>query len=332
MTDVATAPSSDPSPRGAMALSVVALVAVVGASLFSFAAFVAEGGDVPQEADYQAVAAALDDNWREGEDLLTALPAWTLRPFVHVRGKERVSGDNIVTAPLHRGRRLWVIAEPDSEDVVDALQSRFGSPEVVLHRDRIRLLRFAIGGPEVVHDLRADLAAATVELQTPKGQVACPPNRNGVFQCAGRKRWQKVERAWALVTENSSDVLYAHPPPKGEKLVLRWPAVRLGEQLVLRAGFFRSGADKARAPVHVKAFVDDTGGKSVSLGEVNVPVAFDLLARTLSIPSALQGQERPLRIEVSTKDNASAAFGIDAYTVAGAAGPADALDATGGTR
>lgn len=324
MNDVATALPAEASPRGATAAAVAALVAVAAASAFSLAAFFAEGGDVPEDADYHAVAKALDANWREGQDLLTALPAWTLRPFVFVRGKERVSGDNIATAPLHRGRRLWVIAEPDSEATVDALTARFGAPEEVVGRGRIRLLRFAIEGPEVTHDLRADLGAATVELRTPKGEVACPPNRLGVFKCAGRKRWQKVERAWALVTENSSDLLYAHPPPKGERLALRWPSVRLGEQFVVRAGFFRSGAQKARAPVRVKAFVEDTGGRTVALGEVNVPVGFDLLTRTLAIPDRLKGQERPVRIEVSTKDNASAAFGFDAYTIAGAAGPADA--------
>ena len=314
--------SSSSTAWQAAGLPAAILLPTVIAGVFSLWAFWSEGHNVPAAEDYQAAAATLDAKWTEG-DLLTVLPAWSLRPFEFIRGRERITGDAVVNAPLHRARRLIVVAEPDSERTVAELTSRLGPPAALLDRPRLRVLAFNVYSGGVAHDFRADLSAASVSLTTSKGDVLCPPSHH-VFQCAGRKNWQRVEREFVLVTENSADAIWAHPPPRGETLRLQWNAIPLGDAVVVRGGFDRDGSSKAQAPVRINIVATTEAGDSVEVGSITFPVAFAYRTTRLPMPPAVRGQQATLTFEVSSSNNSSANFAFDAMTVFGERGPADA--------
>ncbi len=323
MTSSSSAPQSL-SPRRDAWVGLAIIAPIVAAALFSLTALLREGDDVPADGEYKAAVPALQAQWNEGADVLTILPPWSLRPMVHLRGFTRINADNISRAPLHRARRLIALVEPDAEPWVQALTERFSAPAILWSEGRLRLLAFNVTGPEVATDLRAALPSATVSLKTRKADVACNPGRTGMFKCAGRKSWQHVGRRASLVTENGSDVILAHPPPKGEKLRMVWPNVDLGDALVLRAGFTRDGSYKAKAPVSLRVVAVSDDGKEVEVGKTKREVKFDFATDRFPIPKALVGKTRGLAVEISSPNNSSSAFAIDAYTISGPAGPADA--------
>ncbi len=246
------------------------LAPVLIAVAFSFTRLVLEGRDVPDDDDYAAAAAWLDERGLGDDDAVVVLPPWTLRPFLFLQQRtDRVVAGDGPWWPLVQGRfrRLFVIAEPDAGPWL----SQVALPPATSPQQRgaLTVSEHAVGGP-ALFDFKARLAEATVELTirdpataVDTTRLACADPVRGGVRCAGRPAWQRVAREWALVTENGSDVVVAHPPPRGETLTLRWSDVELGASLVVAAGHTRDGAQKARAPVTLQVRIDDVVVASV---------------------------------------------------------------------
>lgn len=288
------------------------LAPILLGSVFALGRFALEGGDVPAASTYaearQAMEAAGFDAGRG--DVLAILPAWSLRPLEELKDFPWITGDNLGERPLDRWRRLYVLVENDGEVELERLRERRGAGETLFTSGPLRLLRFDLEAPRVMADLGRSLAQAEVRILDARGEeaVACTTRRRDGKGCPGRKGWQRVSREHLLVTENGDEAVWAHPPPLPEKLEVAWPEVELGSSLVLRAGFTRTGADKARAPVHVDVMLDGE-----RLERVSFEPAFDFRSVRLDTDKD-KGKRARVSFVISSRDNANSHFAFDAFT------------------
>lgn len=291
------------------------LVPVLLAGLFSLSRLALEGRDVPLDDDYREAAAVVESwGFRKGEDAVAVLPPWSLRAHVALKGFEPISGDALHMRPLERYARLFVVVEPDAGRYRRPLERRLGAPQARERRGRVEVLRFDLGEPRVVYDLAAQLQDAEIAI-TRKGQevTRCDrPTRRG-FACQGGKGWQRVTREHLLVSENSQYAIWAHPPPPGEVLELKWRDVPLDDVLVFSAGHTRSGADAARAPVDVEILIGDE-----PLTALSYPPRFAFESTRVST-APFKGQRRDVTLRVSTADHGKNHWAFDAFTARGGA-------------
>lgn len=294
------------------AAPVVALVVVplVVSAVVDLALLWREGHDVPRERDYLDVRAAmLRDGFDPETDVVAVLPAWSLRPLVHMRDLPWITGDLLDERPLDRHRRVYVFVEPDGEGAFSEVEARGFPISVVPNEGRLTLARLDVGGPSVSLDFTRDLARAEVRIVDRRGEFRATcgePARNG-FRCTGRKAWQRATRDRQLVTENGDDVVWTHPPSPDEVLELRFADVTLGDDVVLRAGHTRTGADKATAPVEVEVLFE---GEQIhrATREPRFYFATDRIDTRIK-----KGARGTLAVRVSTKNDASQHFAIDGY-------------------
>lgn len=288
------------------------LLPVVAGALFSLLRLLGEGLDVPREDDYAQARALLEEEGFsvEAHDAVVALPPWSLRPHVHLRGLSPLAGDRLHEVPPDRYRRLFVWTEPDADPWLAPLLARLPAPRLDRAVGRVRVLRFDLGEPSVTHDFRESLGEARVELRTHAGEtrVACTRALARGWQCPGRPDWQRAERKWQLVTENGQDAIWAHPPPRGERLVFRYEGVVLGDALWVRAGHARRGAERAQAPVSFEVWIE--GARVASFVH---PVAFDYQSHVIR-PGGEPGRRADVEFHVFTDDNGNNHFAWDAFT------------------
>lgn len=296
------------------------LLPIVAAALFSLARLAAEGFDVPREEDYAAARALLEAEGFSAadHDAVAALPPWSLRPHAHLRGFAPLAADRLDEVPPDRFRRLFLWVEPDAEPWLLPLLGRLPAPRLDRQVGRVRVLGFDLGPPAATYDFRASLAEARVEVRAAQGSVraACDQAIARGWQCRGRPEWQRAERKWQLVSENGQDAIWAHPPPRGERLVFRYEQVPLGDSLWLRAGHTRRGAERAKAPVTLEVWVD--GAQVASFLH---PVAFDYQSHEVRLAGG-GGGPADVEFHVFTEDNGSNHFAWDAWTSRSTARPA----------
>lgn len=294
----------------------VALIAPVVVGLcFSGLRFVQEADDVPDDAAYDAARLQCEQwGFSLPQDAVTVLPAWSLRAHQYLRSLEPLSGDMLAERPLDRIARLFVLVEPDGEDAFAALLERLGSPATHQRIDNVVLYRFDLGGPYVSYDLVANLTAAEVGIEGKNGEIApCELRIRDGVACAGAPVWQRVSREHLLVTENSQRVVWAHPPPAGNTLVLRWRETPSARELVFSAGFTRRGADSATAPVVV-----EFRASGQRIGTIQFPPQFAFTTHRVQLPAeATHGGEFEIRIHTASNEKSHWAF--DAFLSRGGA-------------
>lgn len=286
------------------------LLPLIAGALFSLARFALEGADVPRDEDYRAARAVLDESgFVPGVDAVAVLPPWSLRAHQHLRGLKPVSGDLLEEVPLHRHRRLFLVVEPDADRWLDPALERHGAPSLEKPAGRLRVLVFDLGGAKTTYDFREHLFDAEVRVADARGQTraSCDRRLARGWGCQGRPSWQRATRQWLLVTENGEDAIWAHPPVRGEALELTWREVPLGDALVVRAGHTREGSDRAKAPVVVEVLI---GGAPVARLERDVRFHY----RTDVVDtSRFAGRRADVTLRVSTEDNGTNHFAIDAW-------------------
>ncbi len=294
--------------RWAILLGAPLVVAVV----FSLARVAAEPFHVPAEEDYPAARAVLDEaGYAPAVDAWAVLPPWSLRAWKHLGDRKPMSGDGLWRRPLHRYARLFVVVEPDAGQFLQPLQQRLGPPAAEKEAGRLRVLRWDLGGPHVAFDFTAHVEDATVRILASNGAATpCETVTRGGKACAGRGAWMKVTRQWLLVSENGDEALWAHPPPPGQTLELRWDNVTLGPSIVVRAGHTREGADRATGEVRLHIKVDDR-----EVGVVRRKPAFDFVPEEIPIPG-VTGPGHTVTFQVETDQDATNHFVLDAYAVA----------------
>ncbi len=282
--------------------------AVLG-GLFALAALALEAGDVPADEDYVALAEALDKApFDPAHDRVVILPPWSLRPLVAFKRFPWITGDHLAERPAHRLRDLYLVVEPDADGDLAAIEQRWGWPEVVATSGPVKLMKLSTGAPTVVDDLAARLKTASIQLTKGSAVTTCSKPSGDGFQCDGRKGWERVTRERQLVTENGDLVVWAHPPPRGERLEITWPEVQLDDVLVVRSGFARKGASWARAPVRLRVRVGDK-----EIANLEREPAFDFATERLDT-KAFTGQRLPVTFWIDTRDNSKSHFTFDAFT------------------
>lgn len=293
------------------------LLPVVLAGVFSLSRIAAETDDVPRDEDYVAAREVIEGwGFRAGEDALSVLPPWSLRPHKVLKRFQPISGDALASRPLERWARLFVLVEPDAERYLEPLEERLGAPAAVEQRGRVSVLRFDLGGRRVLFDFARELAKAEIVVRDadqpddPDATRCDRPTRNGLA-CRGAKNWQRVTREHLLVSENGQHVVWAHPPARGQVLEMTWRNVPLSDVLVFRGGHTRSGADVARASVDVEVLV---GGEP--LAELRYPPRFSFDAARLDT-TRFAGQRRDVTFRVSTEDNGKNHWAFDAFSARG---------------
>jgi len=296
------------------AASVVALVVIPLAvsAVVDLALLAREGGDVPTERDYlDARAAMLRDGFDPETDVVAILPAWSLRPLVHMKDLPWITGDLLDERPLDRHRRVYVFVEPDGEDAFADVEARGFPTATVENEGKVTLARLDVGGPSVSLDFARDIARAEVRIVDRAGEVraTCGEPARGGFRCTGRKAWQRATRERHLVSENGDEVVWVHPPSPGEILELRFADVVLGDDVVLRAGHTRTGADKAVAPVDVEIVFEGE-----RLHRATRAPRFHFATERVDTRSQ-KGARGTLALRISTTNDASQHFAIDGFVV-----------------
>lgn len=222
---------------------------LVAAGLVSLAVDLRERNDRPHDDDLAAavatVRAAITD-----DDAIVIAPPWSLRPLtlLGTLAARALPADGPWDALTDRRfAHVFVIAEPDADPWL-ADRSLFTTARVIArHADTVVSV---IDSHVAAFDARARFDSAVVSLgdNVDDSAVVCTQRTrgaNGGVRCAKQPPAIRVAREWALVTENGADVLFAHPPPRGQYLQVAYTNVVLGTDLVVAAGHTRTGAERA---------------------------------------------------------------------------------------
>lgn len=295
--------------RAALVAALIVLPLVLSA-VVDLALLAREGTHVPEDREYtDARDALLRDGFDAQNDVIAILPAWSLRPLQATHDLPWISGDLLWERPLDRHRRVYVVVERDGEEAFERVREGPYAATRVIETRALALWRIDVGGPHVTTDFARDLSRADVRIVDASGTTltTCAEPVRGGFRCAGRKPWQRVTRERALVTENGDDVVWAHAPPKGETIEVRFADVTLGNSVVLRAGHTRTGSDKARAPVDVDVLFEN----EILLARA-VPPRFHFATDRIDT-QARSGARGTLTIRIHTVDESSQHFAFDGF-------------------
>jgi hypothetical protein len=295
--------------RAALVVALVVLPLLTSA-VVDLVLLAREQGHVPLEAEYLTVRdAVLKDGFALSTDVIAVLPAWSLRPHVALKEIPMITGDLLWEQPFDRFRRVYILTERDGEDALERVRAASQPMTRVMETRAIALWRVDVGGPFVTTDFSRDLARADVRIVDAEDSVltTCAEPVRGGFRCSGRKPWQRVTRERALVTENGDDVVWAHAPPKGEIVEVRYTDVTLGDSVVLRAGHTRTGADKARAPVDIEVRFEN-----VTLFQRSVSPLFHFATDRIDT-RAQKGTRGMLTLRIRTVDESSQHFAFDGF-------------------
>ncbi|MCP4501299.1 MAG: hypothetical protein GY822_15170 [Deltaproteobacteria bacterium] len=308
------------------------LVPVLAGAFFSLARLSSESDDVPTEEHYEAVANFLHQEMSK-QDGLVVLPAWTLRPQVHLQGIVWEPGDNVDTQLFHRYESLFVLVEPDGERGLELLQTRFGKElQKTFQVGNVEIYKVEMAKHQMAgYDFRASVDDNAVVQLHKKGKVIdCSLRTTGGWRCPGKDSWQRVTRERLLVAENGRSALWAHPPRPGEKVTVRFDNLQLGTSLAVSGGFTRKASAHAKAPVRLRAFfygdlaeedsfVDANAKNSrVKIFEKSFEVIFDWRSAEVSTKEHA-GKKGAVVFEISSKDYRQGHFAFDALLVEGGA-------------
>jgi hypothetical protein len=234
----------------------------------------------PTDADWRAAAAAVRAEFRGG-DLIVAAPSWAdplLRLYL---------GDLIpipVAARMDDARfgRIWEIGQRGAHVVAPpriAVEARFGA---------LTVRRIERPAAVVTFDFLERWTEATVTEGAPGRAVAAPcPWLGDRFVCP--RGGPTVHRELVEVDTRIRRALLAPPPSaSGSRLIVEFPAVPLGRELVVAAGLHDVWARKlATGKVRFEVFVGDARVGDVEIGNRSgwQLLAFDTSRLTVTAPA-----------------------------------------------
>jgi hypothetical protein len=306
LVDVEAPAPPTPWPR------VLGWAALIGVPiLWTAVVWIQEAARIPADADRTQAARAVHEGWQEG-DALAIAPPWALRNLAVLGDLEPTFDPQLAERPPD-ARRLWVVAEREGEPTLEALARRFPL-ELREEHGRMSVARFGLGQQRGFHVVD-HLARARVSIEGKGPAVPCDRWRAERWDCQGRPDWQHVSAEFLDVDMAPRRALWAHPPPAGETLWLRFPGVTLGRELELWGGHTVHGAQSAKAAVQVRALLDGQ-----PLGSASFPPAYPMRGKRLDT-SALAGRTGELALAIDTPDNGANHFCVDAVIAAPAASP-----------
>lgn len=307
----------NPAPVGGAARSkplLILTLALLGIPLaWSLAAQACEISQVPDSQDYTKAAALLRQEHRDGDRIAVA-PEWALRALSEL-GDLEPTFDPLLAERPPAAARLWVVAEPEGAETLRALGERFR----VVKREQVGRLTVACFDVRAGRSFRAvdHLAEAAVTIEGKGPALACDKWSEHRWDCPGRADWQHIGAEWLDVDFAPRQVIWAHPPPAPERLLLRFPDVEIGTRLEVLAGHTVHGAQYAHAPVSV---VVRALGQEIA--QVEREPGYPLRSHSFDT-AGLSGQRGELVIEISTPDNGANHFAFD-VVLSSAVAPAPA--------
>jgi hypothetical protein len=296
---------------GVAGIAVLAIVETVAALLAP--------GRAPTDADWRAAAAAVRAEFRVG-DLIVAAPAWA-DPLLRLH-----LGDLIpipVAARMDDARygRVWEIGQRGAHVVGPGVDTTAaGTPPRIAVEARFGALtvrRIERPAAEVTFDFLERWTEATVtEVTSGRSGGAAPcPWLGDRFACPGGG--PTVHRELVEVDTRIRRALLAPPPhAPGGRLIVAFPAVPLGRELVVAAGLHDVWARKlATGQARLEVFVGDVRVGDVEIGNrsgwrlltfdtsrlaVTDPVVFPALAPALAGNASRPPATLPVRFEISS--------------------------------
>jgi hypothetical protein len=145
-----------------------------------------------------------------------------------------------------------------------------------------------------------------VSIEGAKEPVPCDLWKEDRWDCEGRPDWQHAGAEWLDVDLAPRKVIWAHPPPAGERLLLRFPDVTFAARLELSAGHTIHGAQFASAPVRVVV-----RASGVEVGALEREPAYPMETRVFDT-ATVAGKRGALELEISTPNNGASHFAVDA--------------------
>lgn len=269
--------------------------------LWCVLAFAVEQARIPADADLVQAAELVRRGYRAGDQVAVA-PEWALRGLSQLGDLNPTFDPHLAERPP-AAERLWVVAEPEGRATLRALEARYAVDERA-QLGRVEVVRFRIGAGRPYRAVD-HLAEAEVTIVARSGPVPCDRWRESRWDCEGRPDWQHVGAEWLDVDFAPRQVIWAHPPPTGERLLLRFPDVAFGARIEVLAGHTVHGAQFAKAPVQVVVRASD-----VEVGRLERQPGYPLQAFTIG-SGEVAGRRGTLELEISTPDNGANHFALD---------------------
>lgn len=292
---IAATPGQRLLPWAWLALLVLPLVALLIAQLV-------QRSRIPSDADLAAAVALVRAELKPGDQLALA-PFWALRSMQWA-GDLKPTFDPLLDQRPPAADRLWVVADPEGVQTLDRLAARYPTE----HRQqfgRATVACFRTSRSVSFHAVE-QLERAKVSIESGSGSVSCGKWNLDRWACDGKPDWQHVGAEWLDVDFAPRQVVWAHPPPAGERLLVRFAGVPLTDRLEVSAGHTVHGANYGAAPVQIVVRANGT-----EIGRLQREPGFPLRAYPID-SSALRGMAVDLEFEISTTNNGANHFVFDA--------------------
>ncbi|MFB6263203.1 MAG: hypothetical protein ABEL76_06190 [Bradymonadaceae bacterium] len=204
------------------------------------------------------------ENELGANDAIVVEPHWNEDPLPHLSdvGSQVRRQKRVLPADLQGVERLWLLSEADRVDRgLERLPFEAGAPDgrsfgdvVVRSLDVPDWLQFEYAFSD-------HLASADVAHVDSDGEVALDCRQwdgdQNRWPCGERDQFVWVGRTMLMVGGDPHHCIWAHPPPQGRTLRIRFPDVPLDAALRLRAGLsFEASLSKRGTPVELSIAVD----------------------------------------------------------------------------
>lgn len=302
-------------PRGALAPRLwagLALACTVGGGLGSAGFYAQRALSRPAAEDYENAAAWVRGHLRPGDGVIVR-PFWAERMSEYLEEEHPVYIRHAADEDLDRYQRLLVVTVFDGHDTLESdLGASFAPPAETETFGPIRAaIRTALAPMPVVFDAREELAGAHVSMRA-EGQTTPCPKRGDRHECG--QEWNRVSPETLFIGGGHRPCIWAHPV-SGKLLTIAFPAARIGEELVIRAGLTGEAVLMGGSPVTLLAYLGER-----ELGALVVPNDFGWFGLRVKTGAA-PGETGPLTFRITAPHDGMRHFCFRAETRAAAPRP-----------
>lgn len=266
------------------------------------------------QAEYDDATRWVQSEWRD-TDRYSVAPAWALRPLEQLGALPAVGISAAQEGLVFGATRLWVVADADGADALQRLAGFF-QEDARRTFGPLTVVRFVLA-PEPMWGAVHDVARAQVRLfkrQAPEGTLCNQRQNQPVgWLCPGEPDWLRTTAEWldtGGVPSGGDLALWMHPPARGDRKEVLFPAVKLGRTLRVGGAHTEFGARTARAPVQVSVRV----GNQTLLQRAWEP-HHGWQVSSLALSPEVVGTAQDVTLVVESDDNAGNHFALSVGVV-----------------